>query len=198
MVILLITDTHGSMSYPGRWDVLAAQKPDVVFCMGDIYKDELQGIKNTFTVPIYGIPGNHEPMSCLEDAGIPNIHGKVVCERGISFAGFGGCPRYKDDPELCMMSDEESVEFAKSLEPAQILISHSPFRRSSSSESHRGFTGVSWYIQNKCPAIHFYGHLHENTREIEFLTKGETICLSQGIYRAALFDTKTLSTTHLF
>ncbi len=194
--LLFISDTHGSLACdPDKWDILAGQRVDAVICMGDIYRNELIEIKAIYkNIPVYGIPGNHEPMRYIGDSGISDIHGKTINIGDVTVAGFGGCIRYKDDPELCTMSDKESLEFARNIPYADILVSHSPYKRKSNNTVHSGLLGISWYLEKRMPKFHFYGHLHQKNK---FLTlKSGTV--SMCVYQCMVFDSITGGRSLLF
>ncbi len=74
--ILFIADTHGSLKNATvKWEMLSnAQGVDAIVCLGDIYLNELQKIKEIADerkIPVYGIHGNHEPMNFLKKQGLP-------------------------------------------------------------------------------------------------------------------------------
>ncbi len=181
--IVILTDTHGMLfSDPMRIKKLEDESPHAVFCLGDIYGHELLRIKEIYDakgVPIYGIPGNHEPQDCIDETGIINIHGTTCIINGITIAGWGGCLKYKGNPELCMMTEEEGLSFGRKLPPADILISHSPYKRDSKQNAYSGLQGITDYLEQNTVPLHFYGHLHERKEDI--LPNGTcSIC----IYRA--------------
>lgn len=197
-ILLLISDTHGSFAYnEDKQKSLQeyARGCDAVICMGDIYYNELVIIKTISEdcAPIFGIPGNHEPMSYVKEAGISNIHGKLCHVSDVSLVGFGGSLKYKDNDELCMMTEDEAVKFAKTLPTADILISHSPYKRKTNITTHSGYIGISWYIENQKPAFHFYGHLHDNSRD-RIIKQTRCIC----IYQSAIIDTNAHDIQRLF
>ena len=175
--ILFIADTHGSLKNATvKWEMLSnAQGVDAIVCLGDIYLNELQKIKEIADerkIPVYGIHGNHEPMSFLEKTGITNIHASG-----------------------CKVGD---VRIAGNLPEADILVSHSPYKMKSSNVIHSGLKGISWYLKNHNPKWHFYGHLHNRDQKIhQFGFLKNRICKSFCIYEAA-FNTDTEELEYLF
>lgn len=205
--IIFIADTHGSISKaPDKWEKLEDVKDaNAIVCLGDIYLNELQilkGIADRLEIPVYGIHGNHEPMSFLKKAGIINIHASECLIEDVRLAGIGGCPAYKDDVgknELCMLTEAQVLKIAKNLPYADILVTHSPYKIKSSNMIHSGFRGISWYLNHHNPRWHFYGHLHNrDTKTHRFGLLHKRTCKSYGIYEAAVFDTDTEVLEHLF
>lgn len=197
--LLCITDTHGNLGFSCEYlNTLqkAVNNVDAVFCMGDIYKNELTSIVEIVKekdIPIYGIPGNHEPAIYIKETGIMNIHGDVCRVKGLAIAGIGGCIRYKNSPELCMMTDKESTKLAKTIPKADILITHSSYKRKTNNVVHSGLKGISWYIKKNNPKYHLYGHLHKNEQK-ELKNGTISVC----IYQAAIFNSDTGVIKHLF
>lgn len=182
--ILVIADTHQTLKTE-ELETLKELTYDICLLLGDIQWQELQMIKKYVdTSRLYGIIGNHDDLDMLEKLGINNIHNKLINVNGVNLIGWGGSYRYKRSIDLAF-SDEESIEFAKTMPKADILISHdSPkFLHSTSDEAHGGLEGITYYLeQNKVP-LNIHGHHHVNTKDI--LEWGSTsIC----IYRCAMVD----------
>ena len=204
--LLLVADTHGSLkNRVDRWGLLTEQRADAILCLGDIYLNELEKLKEISEekqIPIYGIHGNHEPMSFLEKTGIANLHAADCRIGDLRIAGLGGCPTYKENSgklELCMLTDEQAMMIAKQLSPADILITHSPYKMKNPNVIHGGFQGITWYLKQHHPKWHFYGHLHNRDQKVhQFGLFHKTIVKSYCIYAAAIFDTDTEELEHLF
>lgn len=173
MQILLFSDFHNAVDLRALGSVLSSlPSPDVVFTLGDISSTDLLALRELIPcVPIYGICGNHDGTATLDLSGIPNIHGKVVELCGLRFAGFGGSVRYKRGL-YTMFSQKESLDIAQALPPADVLISHDrafigkypDLSADLTQNPHKGLVGLSSYLQNKKPLLHFHGHIHENKR----------------------------------
>ncbi len=73
---------------------------DFVVGCGDLPYTYLEYLVTMLGVPLYYVPGNHDPLyqpqvlSSLA-AGCENIDGRVVNYRGLTLAGLGGSIRYK-------------------------------------------------------------------------------------------------------
>lgn len=167
----MFADFHGTVKHETlKQAVLYYPKPDVVFTLGDISVVDLSFIKTVFSdVPVYGVCGNHDELTTLDMGGIPNIHSKVIEIAGVRFAGIGGSVRYKRGSYV-MYSQTESLDIAKSLPPADILISHDKAYIGKTSarfpefaqDPHEGMAGISYYLRKHSPFLHIHGHIHTN------------------------------------
>lgn len=164
--VLVAADLHWEMS-PQEVRMLyhASHTCDLCVCLGDIPLDQLRLISRSVNIPIVGILGNHDDPGLLSCAGIEDIHGKSVDVCGIQIAGIGGCPRYKDETDRPLYTQEESLSIERSLEeqpPADLLICHAgPFDRRCD-PPHRGFKSISRYMRRFRPAYVLHGHDHDN------------------------------------
>lgn len=80
-------------------------------------------------------------------------------------AGWGGTYKYKNKLPLAF-TQKESLDFAKKLPAADILISHDiSFQRKTKNKCHAGLKGILWYIKKKKPIYHIHGHLHEKYKK---------------------------------
>ena len=64
-----------------------------------------------------------------------------------------------------MLTQTESIQICKELEPADILISHDcafGLYGSKSDNTHCGFKGISKYIKKYKPWLNIHGHYHQN------------------------------------
>lgn len=169
--VMLFSDFHNTVHYDDLKQALFNQPvPDVIFTLGDISVSDLLFIKSLFQdVPIYGVCGNHDSQQTLNMADILNIHGKVVEIGGVRFAGIGGSVRYKPGA-YTMFSHNESMDLAKTLPPADILVSHdkayernlTTFSSEITKNPHEGMAGVSYYLRKHSPFLHIHGHIHTN------------------------------------
>lgn len=96
---------------------------------------------------------------------------------------YHGSTKYKEG-NYGMYTQEEAMEIAEKLEPADILISHDkPFLKDEGDYVHDGLKGITYYLyKNKVP-YHFHGHLHE-----EFENNLKNGCKSQCIYRIKVVE----------
>ena len=163
---LFITDTHSHMTKQALDDFISdIGDVDVIFALGDMSEREQLLLKQYYTdIPRYALLGNHDYYGQLEEAGLPDINGKVVVINGVSFTGIHGSIKYKNT-DAPMLTDEESIKVAKTLPECDILLSHDKAKKAGDEGSHAGLEGITWYLLNRQPVYHFHGHLHENMTE---------------------------------
>jgi len=100
-------------------DTLPAIRPDIVLACGDLPFDYLEYLVSRLDVPLFYVPGNHDPSlkppdmtwmplrsetpalgggPVLGPEGCINIDGRVDESHGLRIAGLGGSVRYKEGP----------------------------------------------------------------------------------------------------
>ncbi len=151
--------------------------------LGDIPNQALELIRCVSRKPIFGVLGNHDELNQLERCGIINLHGKTIKLNGITIAGFGGSHRYKDG-SYAMLTQRESIAAARSLPPADILISHDTayYIMGRRDKAHCGLKGISRYIAHRKVKLNLCGHYHET---VEKRYRG---CEIQCIYGGSLIE----------
>lgn len=163
---LCIADTHGSLHQKQKdLEHLININPDVIICMGDIRKDELQIImEKKGNIPCLGIKGNHDDDNQFEDINIVDINGRIAVINGIKIAGIEGSLKYKDS--MPGFTQGESIAFAQKMEQgADLLVTHAHmYRKDDLSRNeydvHMGLLGSRQYF-NKNHCINIHGHDHE-------------------------------------
>lgn len=166
---LCIADTHGSL-YQKEEELKQCIdiSPDVIICMGDIRRDELQIImKHKGYIPCVGIKGNHDDVNQFDDIDITDINGRIAVINGVKIAGIEGSLRYKED--MPGFTQGESIAFAQKMEQgADLLVTHSHMYRKddlarSEYDVHMGLLGSRQYFnKNRCVNIHGHDHDIEN------------------------------------
>lgn len=189
---LFITDMHGRIKEE-EMDFLRSLHPgryDACFLLGD---NEYRDVEKILTaIPVekcYTLLGNHDTWTCLDDFGIPNIHGKTVEVKGVRFAGLQGSKRYKRNPDRVMYTPEESRKIAEEMRNLyfDILLTHDkamtePLTEQNLWNAHSGMPGICELIREKEPKYHVHGHLHRQMRE----QIGSTASI--GVYRVSLME----------
>lgn len=157
---IVIADTHGfakEMSAHSWFE----ENPeyDVCLILGDCTEEDLAYICSHVDVTkAYGVYGNHDTDDLYEKYGIANIHGKVVEIKGKSFVGWERSVKYK--PNIIGVTQEESLDFEKTLPPADYLVSHDgPFEPDNKNIVHQGLRGISRY-QKRTGCYILRGHIH--------------------------------------
>lgn len=113
--------------------------------------------------PAFGVYGNHDVGSYLEDLGIQNLHKRVVEYGGLKWGGFQGCLRYKNSD--LMYSEEDAKEFADNFPEVDVLLLHAgPFGMldDPSDSVHIGSKNIRRYVLRVKPKLVFVGHQYSD------------------------------------
>ena len=180
MKLLCCADFHNSFNLTGFEAKAKSCAPDVIVTLGDISVQDLRVIKktaDTLGIPVIGICGNHDEVDALAKVGIEDLHGRSKTINGVSFAGIGGSLRYKPSDNM-FLSQRESIDVAKKLPKADVLITHDKAytgwsytgwfvdtRAQYAKDPHAGLVGITKYICKNKPKYHLYGHLHHRMAE---------------------------------
>lgn len=162
MNILIISDWHGK-----NYDVPKVGI-DLLICLGDFSWEQITKLDKEYNCIKLGLLGNHDRWDTYKGTSFTNMHSTKIDFNGITFAGFGGCPRYtiKDTPQY----EEEDVEdFLKTLGHVDVFLSHSnPMLKPNfdRSDAHRGFMAMTSYITKFKPDFFIHGHEHIDKEEL--------------------------------
>lgn len=138
-------------------------EPELVILLGDIYFRYAREIDNKYDCPKIGVLGNHDSPNEWKSTEVVNIHEEVVDINGISFAGFGGSPRYNSKPN--QYTEEECRSFIDRIPKVDVFVAHSnPIYEVKEeidlNDAHRGFDAYNHYIHNVKPKYFLHGHIH--------------------------------------
>ena len=151
---------------------------DLILGCGDLPYPYLENLLTLLNLPLFYVPGNHDPNYNAENAlarveGGSNLDLKVTRFKTFLIAGFGGSVRYRPDgtnqhsqrdayfrafgmlPRLLL----NRINYGRSLD---ILITHSPPSgiHDDDTHAHQGLKAISWLIRVAKPRYHFHGHTH--------------------------------------
>jgi uncharacterized protein len=145
---------------------------DLLFSTGDLTLFDFPGLEQiNIKKPSFGVYGNHDSGTYLEELGIINLHNKVVEWNGLTLGGFQGCLKYKNAP--LMFVEEEAKEFADNFPYVDILLLHAgpkDILDDPSDDVHIGSENIKRYVLDKKPKYIFCGHQYSD----DFLDLGET------------------------
>lgn len=175
MKLLCCADLHNSFDLTHFETQTYDKEPDLIVTLGDISVQDLRIIKRTadnLGIPAIGICGNHDEPFALQSVGIDDLHDKVKTIDGVSFVGIGGSLRYKRSNYM-FLTQQQSIDVAKSLPKADVLISHDkPYsgwffdkKAQYAKDPHAGLVGIAQYVRKNKPKYHLYGHLHKRMTE---------------------------------
>lgn len=182
--ILAVSDEVDETFYGER---LPEVRPDLVISCGDLPFDYLEYLVSRLDVPLFYVPGNHDPSLRLPDMtwmplgkelpipgpeGAINIDGKVVEVRGLRIAGLGGSLRYKPGPNQYTQAEMGRRALALDVRlrlrrvrrgrKLDILVTHAPpFGLAEAKDAtHVGFAAFVRLIRLFRPLVTLHGHVH--------------------------------------
>ena len=157
----------------------------VVLGCGDLPFDYLEYLVTVMNVPVFYVPGNHDPayqanLDGGQAAGCTNLDLRTALFRDVLLAGFGGSIRYRPGA-VNQYTQGEAYRRAARLIPVllrnrqrhgralDILISHSPpfGVHDDDSSAHRGLKAINWLLQWAKPRVHLHGHMHDMHRNLK-------------------------------
>ena len=151
---------------------------EVILGCGDLPYHYLENLLTMLNVPLFYVPGNHDPNYNPENAlahveGGSNLDLKGIRYKKFLIGGFGGSVRYRPNgtnqhsqtdaylralrmfPRLWL----NRIRYGRALD---ILITHSPpfGIHDEETQAHRGLKAINWLLRVGKPRYHFHGHTH--------------------------------------
>jgi Icc-related predicted phosphoesterase len=158
---------------------------EIILGCGDLSYTYLEFIVTALNVPLFYVPGNHDPQYNPQRAashaeGGFNLDLKTAYCKKVLIGGFGGCIRYRPDG-VNQYTQSEAYLRAFGMLPRllmnrirhgrfmDILISHSPpfGIHDDSDPAHQGLKALNWLIRIAKPRCHLHGHTHFYRSNIE-------------------------------
>ena len=182
MKILAVTDETVERLYTLAANGHFADVKLVLSC-GDLPYSYLEYLVTVLNVPLFYVPGNHDPefhphRENTRAEGCENIDGRVAYAQGLTVAGLGGSPRYHPQG-VNQYSPSEMTRRAwmlglrllwnrPRLGNLDILITHSPPLgiHDEDTQAHRGLRAINWLISWARPRYHLHGHIHFQRRNL--------------------------------
>jgi len=163
---------------------------EMILGCGDLPYPYLENLLTFLNVPLFYVPGNHDPIHNSDNSlayveGGSNLDLRVIRFKKFLIGGLGGSIRYRPNgtnqysqtdsylrafhllPRLLL----NRINYGRSLD---ILITHSPpFKiHDEDTHAHQGLKAINWLIRVAKPRYHFHGHTHFQRRN---LSPSETI-----------------------
>lgn len=151
---------------------------EVILGCGDLPYPYLENLLTMLNIPLFYVPGNHDPKYNSENAlarveGASNIDLKLVRFKKFLIGGFGGSVRYRPDGTN-QYSQTDAYLRAFRMFPGllwnrinygrflDILITHSPPLgiHDDETQAHQGLKAINWLLRVAKPRYHFHGHTH--------------------------------------
>ena len=154
------------------------QDVDLILGCGDLPYTYLEYLLSILNVPLYYVPGNHDPAynaqrSLSYAEGGSNLDLKTASAKGLLLAGLGGCIRYRPDGvnqytqgeaysrafRLLLHTLVSKKWYGRKLD---VLITHSPpfGIHDDDSQAHQGLKALNFLIHILRPRYLFHGHTH--------------------------------------
>jgi Icc-related predicted phosphoesterase len=179
---------------------------EIILGCGDMAYEYLEYLVTVLNVPLFYVPGNHDPAedprnqdTCAE--GGTNLDLKLVRHKRFLIAGFGGSIRYRPNGQNQYSQTEAYVRAFKLLpnlmlnrmrygRALDILISHSPPNgiHDDQDQPHHGLKALNWLIRVARPRYHFHGHTHLFKRNIEISESSIGITKIINVYPYKVMD----------
>ena len=124
MLLLMVADTHNTLTNDNIPDDILTADIDAVFLLGDVSSQDIAILKSKFQVPFFGVGGNHDTWDQLTSNGVEDLHARVIRWRKLTIAGFGGSLRYKETPHYMFFTEQEARDLLSQMPACDILITH--------------------------------------------------------------------------
>ena len=184
------------------------QDVDLILGCGDLPYTYLEYLVSILNVPLYYVPGNHDPvynpyLPLSHAEGGSNLDLKTASVHGLFLAGFGGCIRYRPDGvnqytqrqaffrayTLIIRLLRSQIRYGRKLD---ILITHSPPFGIHDEETlaHQGLKALNFLIRKAQPRYLFHGHTHfyRNNLEDAVTQTGRTTIINIFPYNVIEID----------
>ncbi|HEX8990708.1 MAG TPA: metallophosphoesterase [Anaerolineales bacterium] len=176
---------------------------ELILGCGDLPYSYLEYIISLLNVPLFYVPGNHDPVynprfASARAEGGTNLDLRGARSKGLLLAGFGGCNRYRPDGVNQYTQSEAYVRAAQLMprllwnrlrygRSLDILITHSPAFgvHDEDEQAHRGLKAINWILSWARPRYHFHGHTHffRNNLEASVTRLGPTSSMNVFPYK---------------
>lgn len=179
------------------------QDVELILGCGDLPYEYLEYLVTMLNVPMFYVPGNHDPKfdsrtTQTHAEGGFNLDLKIVRHNKFMIGGLGGSIRYRPDG-INQYTQEEAylraiqmlprlllyrIQYGRALD---ILISHSPpfGIHDDTDPAHNGLKALNWLMRISQPRYHFHGHIHlyKSNLEIKETTVGLTKIINVYPYK---------------
>ncbi len=157
---------------------------ETILSCGDLPYPYLENLVTLLNVPLFYVPGNHDPDYRHENPlsraeGGSNLDLKLVRHRKFLIGGFGGSIRYRPDGTNQYTQTEAYVRALRLLprltlnrmkygRALDVLITHSPpfGIHDEETQAHQGLKAINWLLRIAKPRYHFHGHTHFQRRNL--------------------------------
>lgn len=157
---------------------------EIILSCGDLPYPYLENLVTLLNIPLFYVPGNHDPayrpeLSLARADGGSNLDLKLARHKDVLIGGFGGSIRYHPEGTNQYTQTEAYLRAFRLLPKLalnrlrykrvlDILITHSPpfGIHDEETQAHRGLKAINWLLQIAKPRFHFHGHTHFQRRNL--------------------------------
>ncbi len=157
---------------------------ELILGCGDLPYPYLENLLTFLNIPLFYVPGNHDPTYNAENTlahaeGGSNLDLQTTRFKKFLIGGFGGSVRYRPDGTNQHSQTEAYLRAFRMLprlllnrinygRVLDILITHSPpfGVHDEDSEAHQGLKAINWLLRVAKPRYHFHGHTHFQRRNL--------------------------------
>ena len=184
------------------------QDVDLILGCGDLPYTYLEYLVSVLSIPLYYVPGNHDPAynaqrSLSYAEGGSNLDLQTASVKGLLLAGLGGSIRYRPDGvnqytqgqafsrayRLLLRLLVSQKRYGRKLD---VLITHSPpfGIHDDDSQAHQGLKALNFLIRVARPRYHLHGHTHfyRNNLEDPVTQVGRTTVMNIFPYKVFEID----------
>lgn len=181
---------------------------NMILGCGDLPYTYLEYLLSVLNVPLYYVPGNHDPLynpdrKLSHAEGGSNLDLRIAFAKGFLIAGLGGSIRYRPDgvnqytqgeafSRAFMLAYRILFSRLRYRRDLDILITHSPpfGIHDEDSKAHRGLKALNFLIRVARPRYHFHGHTHfyRNNLEQSVTKIEETVIMNIFPYKVVEVD----------
>lgn len=159
MKVLAIADRPPKRSIR---ETVTEENIDLIITLGDLEYMQISELGLIQGIPKIGVYGNHCTPGYMEQLHIVDLHLKTVEINGITFGGFEGSHKYKNDAFAKMYTQEEATELMIDFPCVDVFIAHSPPAgiNDEDSPAHQGLLALRNYLDTKQPKYFLHGHTY--------------------------------------
>lgn len=170
---------------------------------GDLPYSYLEYFVSMLNVPMFYVPGNHDPaynarFTASRAEGGTNLDLRIGYAKGVVLGGFGGCNRYLPSGVNQYNQAEANLRACRLLpgllwnrlrygRAMDVFITHSPAFgvHDEEEQAHRGLKAINWIIRLARPRFHLHGHTHffRNNLEPSATQMGRTTSINVFPYK---------------
>lgn len=176
---------------------------ELILGCGDLPYAYLEYLLTMLNVPLYYVPGNHDPRAAQSHAeGCINLDLKTKRHKKFLIGGFGGSIRYRPDgvnqytqieaylrafrmlPRLLL----NRIQYGRALD---ILISHSPpfgVHDDTADPAHNGLKALNWLTRIAQPRYVLHGHTHFYRQNLTSCETAIGITKIMNVYPYKIFE----------